>query len=350
MTDFKDWKISLKDASRIIENGQKKASLTNVLNNKNPIRDAWQNVVPSGDVDAIKMNIIQKRRGSQLGNDMVTATTKARYETVIRYYDIPWVSKKLAWNFVGWFAELEKIETARLTLTWPQRWLFDTLLKQKSMSLEKINTILPKLSLIEDTVLNSVKNIDIIAQKLSLATSPRADKASLEKYISEVDAGKNTVTAASNAARKSNVAKSTAILDTWSDVSKLSAEQKVLHGKISKQITVIENTSKMSTVAETQKIAKQEMQLLKTFATQIKDIQSATEIEKMSKMIDMCKASKWMRLSYLVRMIDSGMDIQKVYWEISKLYSWATFGDDLLKILSADVQWQKFVAEMKNLW
>lgn len=324
-SEFKSWRISLKQAGEIIDSWATAGFRRDATR-----ATQWENFFFNRIWGAISGE-------DALIKKVYNPSTRAEMDIIKKYYDVGNVKNILSKDYTTTMSKLQNIETMKASLSTPKAQLYSHFLEQKWVTIDKLESLLQKIEKLNDTVFQWV-NMEKLADALSKNAAALDDPIKLEAFIQSVVDWKKV----------SNPA-TTAVIDARKDVSKLTPEQKLLHADISKQIQVIENTTKMSTSAETILLAKQETTALKNLALEMSKITNPAELAKLKELIEVCKASKWMRLSYLARLVDHWVDVSKVYNQVLHLHAGWTFSDDLLKILQADVNGQKFVQEMKAI-
>lgn len=310
--EFEAGRISLRDASWIIENWQWASK---------KISEAWYKEFP--DSDNIKRRLIEKKWGTDLTKFGQLDSKKA--QIIAEYYDVGNMKDKLRSNFAWTVADLEKIELAKTNLSWSKLELFNKIRNQKGIDVTKMEDMIKKIQQLDESLLQW-KNLDDIANKLVKNPDAWKDPLSLEIAVKKINAGKvaPAVDEIHNIERKT--------FDNW-----LTWNKKTLFDRTAQEIESLTNEAQ-SLMAKDKKVARavaEESRRLKDFAKQIKTL-NPTEAWEVLKILG---RTNWLRLSLrtFVYLWDNAKDIKVILSEIHASSAAGTLTEDVLKwILAKD--------------
>lgn len=311
--EFEGGKMRLKDAEGIVKSWR--------LSTSDATKTIWSKEFK--DSDNIWRRLIEKKWASELTTNWVVDTKKA--QMIADYYDLWNIKDKLRTNFVGTVADLEKIETAKSSLTWSTLELFNKIKSQRWLDFSKLEEMTKKLQSLDEALIQW-KDLESLAQKLVKNPDAWKDAASLEIAIKKIKAGK----AAPIIDEIHNVERKASGLN-------LTGDKKALFERTADEINALtsEAESLMATDKKVGRAVAEESRKLKDFAKQIASF-NPTEAWDVLKIL---WKQNWLRLSLktFVYLEDNSKDIKVILSEIHSSSAAGTLTEDVVKnIISKD--------------
>lgn len=341
--------------ARIAEDGKLHAGFTA----NDPLRAEWERVF--GWPSDVKTNVLYNKWKMQLWLDLSDMKVVApKYEILKKYYDVWWASAKLRTNFSATFMEMQKIETARAWLTTMQWELFDKVLAQRGVRFDRLQDVLKHVASIDDALLQWVKDINMLAKNIAKApSSVLSNKASLEAFIKEIDAGKTikeatiTANAAITTTPTQTTPAPTAPTQNTSAVTRSPAEQKKVEWikkKFEQRLSNIDShlSSKTLTLnVEEKALLQQDKKALRNLITSLDTFDTKT----ISLLEDIMKVQNGGRaITCVASLSKEWVQVEKMFVDIQKMTkTWATLEESVKFALQANMD-QKLLSKLTKAW